>query len=178
MLFCKFFAAVLSLSPPLCSLFLLLLLFFFFFFFSSLSRLLPGYGTFAPQTWWGQLFLVLFALIGIPSSGLTLVHLANAALSCATRLFTMGSDKVQKAFDAFDTDGSGELDLDEFREAITSLGMALSDNQFSEVRCCCLLLSCLRSCLLTHTPFTSFSLCSLLFFYFFFYIFQQKFCCS
>ena len=51
----------------------------------------------------------------------------------------MGSDKVQKAFDAFDTDGSGELDLDEFREAITSLGMTLSDKQFSEVRCCCLL---------------------------------------
>ena len=46
----------------------------------------------------------------------------------------MGSDKVQKAFDAFDTDKSGELDLNEFREAINSLGMTLTDKQFLEVR--------------------------------------------
>ena len=77
----------------------------------------------------------------------------------------MGSDKVQKAFDAFDTDGSGELDLDEFREAITSLGMTLSDKQFSEVRCCCLLFVVVVCCLvsytsrLTHISSHSFSLC-------------------
>ena len=92
-----------------------------------------GYGTFAPKTIWGQIFVVFFAIIGIPFSGLTLVHLADAALTCVTRLFTMGSDKVQKAFNVFDTDGSGELDLEEFREAIKSLGIIVTDSQFQEL---------------------------------------------
>ena len=82
----------------------------------------------------------------------------------------MGSDKVQKAFDAFDTDGSGELDLDEFREAITSLGMTLSDKQFSEVRCCCLLFvvccCCLLSCII-HESSHSHLFTFVLFVYFF-----------
>ena len=68
-----------------------------------------GYGTFAPKTIWGQIFVVIFAIIGIPSSGLTLVHLADAALTCVTRLFTMGSDKVQKAFNVFDTEIKNHL---------------------------------------------------------------------
>ena len=45
----------------------------------------------------------------------------------------MGSDKVQKAFNVFDTDGSGELDLEEFREAIKSLGIIVTDSQFQDL---------------------------------------------
>lgn len=77
------------------------LLFFLFFFFPFIS----GYGTFAPKTLPGQIFLVLFSLIGIPLSGVTLVNLADNALAFVTKLFAnmMGSDTVQKAFDVFDT---------------------------------------------------------------------------
>lgn len=95
--------------------------------------LFSGYGTFAPVTPGGQVFLVFFALIGIPASGLTLVYLADTALGCATRLFTMGTDKAKAAFVVFDSDGSGELDLEEFREALSSLSIDLTDLQFEQL---------------------------------------------
>ena len=89
-----------------------------------------GYGTFAPTTPGGRIFLVLYAMVGIPAAGITLVFVAERALNCVTKCFTMRQDKVKKAFEAFDEDDSGNLDLDEFREAIASLGMTLTDSQY------------------------------------------------
>ena len=72
-------------------------------------------------------------MVGVPAAGITLVYVADRALNAVTKCFTMGQDKVKAAFDAFDTDGSGELDLDEFKQAIESLGMNLSDQQFNKL---------------------------------------------
>ena len=80
-----------------------------------------------------RIFFIFFVMVGVPAAGITLVYVADRALNAVTKCFTMGQDKVKAAFDAFDTDGSGELDLDEFKQAIESLGMNLSDQQFNKL---------------------------------------------
>ena len=92
-----------------------------------------GYGTFAPSTVGGQIFLVFYALLGIPVATMTLVYLADRALGFFTWLFSLGTDKIYDAFIQFDDDGSGELDLDEFRAAVLSLGIELTDMQFRDL---------------------------------------------
>jgi hypothetical protein len=94
-----------------------------------------GYGTFAPTTDGGRLFLVVYAIFGVPTAGITLVFVADRALHCVTICFHMGlgHDKLNKAYNAFDIDGSGALDLSEFRDAVTSLGMDMTDAQFEEL---------------------------------------------
>ena len=92
-----------------------------------------GYGTFAPTTDGGRLFLILFAMIGVPATGITLVYIADRAMFAVTKCFhfaSRDSNKVNKAFDAFDDDGSGVLDLDEFRGAISEMGFELTEAQF------------------------------------------------
>ena len=92
-----------------------------------------GYGTFAPSTVAGQIFLVFYALLGIPTATMTLVYLADRALGLFTWLFSLGTDKILDAFRQFDDDNSGELDLDEFRAAVLSLGIELTSGQFREL---------------------------------------------
>ena len=93
-----------------------------------------GYGSFAPATDGGKALLVVFSLFGIPLAGTTLVLLSTNALKVVTWFFSLGSDKVEQAFKNLDTDGSGALDLEEFREAIESLeGLELTDLQFQEL---------------------------------------------
>ena len=92
-----------------------------------------GYGTFAPATAGGRLFLIIFAMIGVPATGITLVCIAERAMYAVTKCFHIASrdkNKVNKAFDTFDDDGSGVLDLDEFRGAITAMGFDLTEVQF------------------------------------------------
>ena len=92
-----------------------------------------GYGTYAPKTSGGRLFLVLCSLVGIPAATMTLLHLAERALHCCSRLVQLRTDKIRKAFEAYDNDNSGQLDIDEFREAIQHLGMKLTEYQFQEL---------------------------------------------
>ena len=93
-----------------------------------------GYGVFAPTTAGGRIFLVVYAMIGIPAAGITLVFVAERALKCVTSFFTMfDKDKVHKAYKQFDQSDTGFLDLDEFRDAIKSLGITLTDLQYSEL---------------------------------------------
>ena len=92
-----------------------------------------GYGTFAPVTVGGRLFLVLYALLGIPLAGLTLSTVAKRGLHMVTLLFTIKTDKVLEAFNHYDEDGSGELDVDEFRAALDDLGIKVTEAQFDRV---------------------------------------------
>ena len=54
---------------------------------------------------------------------------------CGHMRFTVGRDPVQtkQAFDEFDTDGSGELDADEFKDMLVLLGMEMSDDEVDGV---------------------------------------------
>ena len=92
-----------------------------------------GYGTYPPLTRFGQLFVVLYALIGFPIAGLTLSSLAERTLYVLTWLSKVGQDKVVDAFNEFDQDGSGFLDKDEFFSAMETLGFSLTHQQMNEV---------------------------------------------
>ena len=92
-----------------------------------------GFGTNRPATTGGQIFLVLYALVGIPLTASCLLIMAERALRNITWLFTLGSDRIQAAFDAFDDDNSGELDLDEFKLAIQQLGINITERQFERL---------------------------------------------
>ena len=92
-----------------------------------------GYGNIAPATTAGQLYLVVFALLGIPAAGVCLAYIADRLLYLITRLSQVGTNKLQAAFELFDSDGSGELDPDEFKSALKELGFDLPDHQFREV---------------------------------------------
>jgi hypothetical protein len=92
-----------------------------------------GYGNITPATAPGQLFLMLLALLGIPASGIALAYIAESLMYMLTRLTTIGEDTAKAAFEEFDTDGSGELDSDEMRNALTQLGFELTDHQFKDV---------------------------------------------
>lgn len=92
-----------------------------------------GYGTFAPTTPWGQMFLVFYSLVGIPVAGLSLGYTAERILYFFTWLSKVGQDKVELAFNHFDEDGSGELDQNEFSEAVRLLGFNLSEDRFRQL---------------------------------------------
>ena len=92
-----------------------------------------GYGTFTPSTPGGQVFLVIYALIGIPAAGIALGVIAERALYIFTWLSMVGSDKTLAAFKQFDEDDSGELDKSEFKAAVELLGFDLSEPQFNKL---------------------------------------------
>jgi len=92
-----------------------------------------GYGTFAPSTAGGRAFTVIYALLGIPTAGVALAVIAERALYASSLVFTIGSDKVESAFNGYDTDGSGELDLQEFKSAIEDLGIECTEKQFNSL---------------------------------------------
>jgi len=88
-----------------------------------------GYGNFVPQTQWGQIFLMLYGLIGIPIAGISLGFIAQCVLYGFTMFSQLGKDKAAAAFNEFDADGSGELDEEEFFAALERLGVELSDEE-------------------------------------------------
>lgn len=94
-----------------------------------------GYGTFAPNTASGQLFLVIYALIGIPITGMSLGFIAERVLYIFTWMSKVGKDKVGIAFREFDEDDSGELDEEEFKEAVKTLGFDLNPVEFKKLWC-------------------------------------------
>ena len=91
-----------------------------------------GYGTFTPTTGLGRIFLVVYALIGIPIAGIALAFIAERALYIFTFLSQVGSDTAIAAFNQFDDDASGELDKNEFKEACKLLGYDLNPHQFGK----------------------------------------------
>lgn len=92
-----------------------------------------GYGIDCPQRMAGQLFLVLYSLIGIPIAGMLLYFFAERTIFIFTWLSTVGRDKVEKSFLYFDKDNSGELEEDEFREAVKMLGFDLNPIDFKKL---------------------------------------------
>ena len=100
----------------------------FLFAFSIVSTI--GYGNIAPSSDGGKIFTMAYSLIGIP------IVLGAAGL-CASEVLYMlewvavqNMDQVNEAFAVYDKDGSGELDLQEFREALNDLGIQPSDVEF------------------------------------------------
>lgn len=89
-----------------------------------------GYGTFAPETSSGQMFLIVYALFGLPVAGLTLGFFAERTLYIFTWLSQVGSDKAEEAFRSFDADGSGFLEKAEFQDAVRLLRFNLSESAF------------------------------------------------
>jgi len=89
-----------------------------------------GYGTFAPSTVAGQMFTIIYALIGIPIAGLCLGFIAERALYVFTLISQLGRDKALQAFKIFDDDDSGELDENEFKNALRMLGYDLTPVEF------------------------------------------------
>ena len=92
-----------------------------------------GYGRQAPETLAGQLFVIFYTLIGIPAATISLLHLAERALHCFSRIVQLRANKIRQAFESYDNDNSGQLDEDEFRDAIKHLGMKLSESQFQDL---------------------------------------------
>ena len=94
-----------------------------------------GYGTQSPNTIAGQLFLILYALIGIPIAGLSFGFFAEQMLCIFTWLSKIGRDKIEEAFLHFDEDNSGLLEKEEFREAVRMLGIQISPEAFNKFWC-------------------------------------------
>lgn len=94
-----------------------------------------GYGTQSPNTIAGQLFLILYALIGIPIAGLSFGFFAEQMLYIFTWLSKIGRDKIEEAFLHFDEDNSGLLEKEEFREAVRMLGIQISPEAFNNFWC-------------------------------------------
>jgi hypothetical protein len=80
-----------------------------------------GYGNFAPETRGGKWFLVCYAMFGIPVVGTCVGILAGQVLTGLEFIAVMHMNELVLAFEHFDTDNSGFLDLDEFREALEQL---------------------------------------------------------
>lgn len=89
-----------------------------------------GYGTQNPTTVLGQMFLVVYALIGIPIAGLSFGFFAERVIYIFTWLSKIGQDKIEEAYRHFDKDGSGILELGEFKEAVRMLGIDIAPEDF------------------------------------------------
>lgn len=101
--------------------------------FSFTIITLIGYGTHAPKSLLGQMFLIVYACIGIPICLLTVKQLADGALYVFTWMSKIGQDKVKEAFDFFDDDGSGSLQKDEFKNALSKLECNPTDTEFEKL---------------------------------------------
>lgn len=95
-----------------------------------MSHLRPELHTRAGLTRWcdARDFAVPVDAAGLDEAPNSSLQEAEAALS--EKLFNK-FDKVQKAFRSFDKDFSGELDYIEFRNALRSMGVILSDEHFA-----------------------------------------------
>ena len=85
-----------------------------------------GYGSFAPATALGKVFLILYALVGIPVVASCLGYLAAQILGVIEGVLVAAMDEIPKAFAEFDSDNSGQLSLQELRDALSLLDIELS----------------------------------------------------
>jgi hypothetical protein len=99
-------------------------------FFAFTIATTVGYGSFAPSTVGGQIFVVLYAAIAIPLAGVCFVNLSNAVLEILTYILTPKISKMVAAFKHFDTDNSGCLDEEEVYAALNELNVTPSKEDF------------------------------------------------
>jgi hypothetical protein len=103
----------------------------FLFAFSVISTI--GYGNIAPATTGGKWFTIIYALIGIPLVLTAVGICASEVLYLFEAIAVAKMDQVNQAFDVYDTDSSGELDLQEFRDALNDLGIEPTDAEFMQL---------------------------------------------
>ena len=99
--------------------------------FSIISTI--GYGNIAPATDGGKIVTIIYALFGIPITLSAVGICASELLYLFEYLAVARMDQVKEAFDHYDLDHSGRLDLREFRDALHDLGITLSDSQFDQL---------------------------------------------
>ena len=92
-----------------------------------------GYGNFAPVTDGGKIFLMVYALVGIPVVGTCVGVLASQLLNMLETWAVMNMDIVDQAFKHYDDDDSGYLSREEFREALEDLEIHLNTAQFEQL---------------------------------------------
>ena len=87
------------------------------FFFSSTIVTTVGYGTFAPETDGGKVFLIFYALVGIAAAGPVFGFVGDFLITNARSCLGAGKAKpivadtdVLEAFNKYDADRSGALD--------------------------------------------------------------------
>ena len=101
------------------------------FSFTILSTI--GYGRYAPSTTGGRTFLIIYSIIGIPITAVCLARSAERCLHAFNWLSQLRSDKAVKAFNYYDKDDSGELDLDEFKNAMEEFGYKLTIHELEKL---------------------------------------------
>ena len=89
-----------------------------------------GFGLVTPRTAYGQLFCVIYSMLGIPVTGICLGVVAEIVISKISKLLSSRNNSVKAAFAEFDNNASGELDHHEMRLALLDLGYDLDDYQF------------------------------------------------
>ena len=92
-----------------------------------------GYGNIAPSTMLGKIFLMVYSLLGIPALVVITGQLSAYLLRWLECILVRRMKPVGNAFDNYDRDGSGYLDLDMVRKALTDLHVELTDGEFSEL---------------------------------------------
>ena len=103
----------------------------FYFAFSIISTI--GYGNIVPSTSGGKLFTIVYALVGIPFCVGAVTYCASEVLDLFEWLAVSNMDQVRVAFQTYDTDSSHTLDLDEFRAALSDLGIDPEEEDFQEL---------------------------------------------
>ncbi|KAF4672687.1 hypothetical protein FOL47_000242 [Perkinsus chesapeaki] len=116
--------------------------------FSIVTISTVGYGDVSPETVAGQLISAVLIIAGvmymamplsIVGSNFTLVWLDRDKIlvveKTKQRLTDLGygSSAVEEAFKAFDQDSSGEIDIDEFRLMMTTMGTGLREDRIIEL---------------------------------------------
>ena len=92
-----------------------------------------GYGRYAPLTTGGRVFLMIYAIIGIPLTAVCLSRGAERFIYVYKWISQINIDKIEKAFSHYDENGSGELDEDEFNNALKSLGFELTTHELDQL---------------------------------------------
>eukprot|EP00943_MAST-04B_sp_MAST-4B-sp1_P000709 g709.t1 len=93
-----------------------------------------GYGSFAPVTNSGKVFVIFYGLIAIPITGACLVVLADTALYFMRKLIaTFSLNKMKNAFHEIDADNSQSLDKDEVKLVLKQLNMDVNNDTFDQV---------------------------------------------
>jgi hypothetical protein len=93
-----------------------------------------GYGSFAPVTNSGKVFVIFYGLIAIPITGACLVVLADTVLYFMRKLIaTFSLNKMKNAFHEIDADNSQSLDKDEVKLALKQLNMDTNNDIFDQV---------------------------------------------
>jgi len=87
-----------------------------------------GYGNIYPATDAGRVFCIVFTLIATPALVVAYLGAARKMIDF-TRVVAMLFNKTNiLTFHKYDTDGSGQLDSDEFAAALRDLGYPVADN--------------------------------------------------